>query len=145
MLSVGKGSQIIQVLPTALKFWEKLGLEPRGGKKDVVAFVFYEDEDEGTQEMEDGETRLSETQAMAERWLAWMGTAYAVSSYHALSGASNRLVVLTFMMVQAKNMGSHTAGSAKTCVKDGLVSVKFETFRRSLGGFCCPSSLYDLD
>lgn len=79
MLSIGKGSQIIQVLPTALKFWEKLGLEPRSGKKDVVAFVFYENEDDGMQDMEDGEARVSETEVTAERWLDWMGTAYAVS------------------------------------------------------------------
>lgn len=40
-------------------------------------------------------------------------------------------------------MGSHTAGRAKTCVKDGLVSVKFETFRKTLGGLRHSLSLRD--
>lgn len=97
MFSVGKGGQITQVLPTALNFWEKLGLEPRSGKKDVVAFVFYEDDDDGTQDMEDGEARMSEIQAMAGEWLKWMGKAYAVSSYEARSGDKDRVMILTFV------------------------------------------------
>ena len=39
-ISVGKGA-IIQILPTLLRFWEKLGLTPRMGKKDVTAFLFF--------------------------------------------------------------------------------------------------------
>ncbi|CCM01039.1 uncharacterized protein FIBRA_03087 [Fibroporia radiculosa] len=42
VLAVGKADSIIQVLPTALRFWEKLGLRPRAGQKDVNAYVFYE-------------------------------------------------------------------------------------------------------
>ncbi|KAF8966396.1 mediator complex subunit 13 C-terminal-domain-containing protein [Flammula alnicola] len=39
MISIGKGDAVIQVLPTALRFWEKLGLDPKGGRKDISAFV----------------------------------------------------------------------------------------------------------
>ena len=42
MICVAKSNSVIQVLPTALSFWEKLGLEPRAGGKDVTAYVFYE-------------------------------------------------------------------------------------------------------
>ena len=42
MLAVSKSDAIIQVLPTALRFWEKLGLRPRGGAKDATVFVFFE-------------------------------------------------------------------------------------------------------
>lgn len=34
---------------------------------------------------------------------------------------------------QAKNMGTHIPGRAAECVKDGLIPVKFETFRKMLG------------
>ncbi|KAK7689058.1 hypothetical protein QCA50_007749 [Cerrena zonata] len=42
MISAAKSNSVIQILPTALSFWEKLGLEPRAGGKDVTAYVFYE-------------------------------------------------------------------------------------------------------
>lgn len=44
MISIGKGETVIQILPTALRFWEKLGLGPKPGKKDVSAYVLFEDE-----------------------------------------------------------------------------------------------------
>lgn len=46
MFSVGKSGIVTNVLPTALRFWDKLGLSPRSGKKDVTAFVFFEGNDE---------------------------------------------------------------------------------------------------
>ncbi|OSX60611.1 hypothetical protein POSPLADRAFT_1048016 [Postia placenta MAD-698-R-SB12] len=39
---VCKSDAIVQVMPTALRFWEKLGLGPKAGLKNVTAFVFYE-------------------------------------------------------------------------------------------------------
>lgn len=67
MVSVAKASSVIQVLPTALSFWEKLGLEPRAGGKDVIAYVFYEN-----------------TCAMNEQhlcdWLDKVSSAYQVNS-----------------------------------------------------------------
>ncbi|CAK5281931.1 unnamed protein product [Mycena citricolor] len=57
LISVGKGeSAVIQVLPTALRFWDKLGLSPRGGRKNAVVFVLFED---------DGSTRAD----LASAWL----------------------------------------------------------------------------
>ncbi|KAF8075930.1 mediator complex subunit 13 C-terminal-domain-containing protein [Lyophyllum atratum] len=63
MISIGKGDAIIQIMPTALRFWEKLGLGPRGGKKNGTAFVLFED---------DGEQR----QQQVEAWLATVAATY---------------------------------------------------------------------
>ncbi|KAH7912441.1 mediator complex subunit 13 C-terminal-domain-containing protein [Hygrophoropsis aurantiaca] len=62
MLSVAKGDSVIQILPSAMRFHEKLGLGPRGGKKDVRAFVFYEDE--GPERQEQIELWLGNVSAM---------------------------------------------------------------------------------
>ncbi|KAF9224428.1 hypothetical protein BS17DRAFT_879901 [Gyrodon lividus] len=64
MLSVGKGDSIIQVLPSSLRFWEKLGLTPRAGKKDLTAFLFFED---------DGLPK----QQSAEKWLKKLSETYS--------------------------------------------------------------------
>ncbi|KAG2147926.1 mediator complex subunit 13 C-terminal-domain-containing protein [Suillus clintonianus] len=64
MFSVGKSGCVVQVLPSALRFWEKLGLTPHGGKRDVVAFVF----------LEDGGL---EKQHQAEVWLNKMSVGYS--------------------------------------------------------------------
>ena len=66
MISIGKGDAVIHVLPTALRFWEKLGLGPKGGRKDLSAFVIFE---------ENGEQR----QTQMENWLVSVGNAYQVS------------------------------------------------------------------
>jgi mediator of RNA polymerase II transcription subunit 13 len=66
MFSVGKSGCVVQILPPALRFWEKLGLSPHGGKRDVVAFVFLE---------EGG----LEKQQQAEVWLNKMSAGYSVS------------------------------------------------------------------
>ena len=63
--SIAKSDAIIQVLPSALRFWDKLGLSPRAGKKDVCAFVFFEELDE---------VRVD----VVERWLRWVSSAYTV-------------------------------------------------------------------
>jgi mediator of RNA polymerase II transcription subunit 13 len=65
MISVAKSDVIIQLLPTALRFWEKLGLGPRGGKKDVTAFVLFEGEE-------------AERMQQAEKWLALISAVYSV-------------------------------------------------------------------
>ena len=65
MISVGKGDSIIQVLPASLRFWEKLGLTPQAGKKDVTAFLFFEDNG-------------SDRQLLAEAWLRKLSTIYSV-------------------------------------------------------------------
>ena len=47
MLSVAKAGSIIQLLPTALRLWDKLGLAPRGGVKDATVYALFQEEDEG--------------------------------------------------------------------------------------------------
>ncbi|EJD50738.1 hypothetical protein AURDEDRAFT_182132 [Auricularia subglabra TFB-10046 SS5] len=47
-ITMEKGGNLIQIIPSALRFWEKLGLGPRGGKKHVSAFVLYEDGSEAS-------------------------------------------------------------------------------------------------
>lgn len=66
LLAVGKDETVVQLSSTSLRFWEKLGLTPRAGPKDVTAFIFYEGADE------ERETEL-------ESWLDKVSTAYAVS------------------------------------------------------------------
>jgi hypothetical protein len=66
MISIGKGDAVINVLPTALRFWEKLGLGPKGGRKDLSAFVIFED----------GDQRMTQM----ENWLVGVGNAYQVCS-----------------------------------------------------------------
>ncbi|THV05352.1 hypothetical protein K435DRAFT_849922 [Dendrothele bispora CBS 962.96] len=76
MITIGKGDVIIQLIPTALRFWEKLGLGPRGGKKDVTAFVLFED---------DGEWR----QQQVEIWLSNLAGLYRGKNLgHMLPGRS---------------------------------------------------------
>lgn len=62
---MGKASSVINTAPPALRFWSKLGLSPRSGEKDVLAFVLYE---EGN--------NLS---LRAEAWLRRVSAAYKVS------------------------------------------------------------------
>jgi len=64
--SVAKSDAVIQVFPSALRFWDKLGLSPRAGKKDVCAFVFFEEGDEA---------RV----AAVDKWLEWVSSTYTVS------------------------------------------------------------------
>ncbi|GLB33323.1 putative component of the SRB8-11 complex [Lyophyllum shimeji] len=63
LISAAKGDAIIQILPTAVRFWEKLGLGPKGGQKNGTAFVLFE---------EDGEQR----QQQVETWLASVVATY---------------------------------------------------------------------
>ncbi|TBU27711.1 mediator complex subunit 13 C-terminal-domain-containing protein [Dichomitus squalens] len=78
LLVVGKGESIIQVSPTSLRFWEKLGLSPRAGPKDVVAFVLFE------------EKKDEDREAEIETWLAKVSAAYSAKNFgsHA-AGSSN--------------------------------------------------------
>lgn len=64
-LTVGKSDAIIRVLPSALRFWDKLGLAPRAGRKDVEAYVLFEDTGE-------------ECRAELQAWLNSVSAAYSV-------------------------------------------------------------------
>jgi len=63
--SVAKSDAVIQVLLSAICFWDKLGLSPRAGKKDVCAFVFFEEGDEARVDAVD-------------KWLQWVSSTYTV-------------------------------------------------------------------
>lgn len=65
LFSVGKGKSIVNVSPTAIRFWEKTGLHPMGGQKNVNAFVLYEGED-------------AEIFENAARWFKRISNAYTV-------------------------------------------------------------------
>ncbi|KAF9458006.1 mediator complex subunit 13 C-terminal-domain-containing protein [Collybia nuda] len=45
-ISIGKTSAILDLAPTSIRFWEKLGLGPKGGKKSGTSFVLFEPGDE---------------------------------------------------------------------------------------------------
>ena len=68
LFSVGKGKSIINVSPSAIRFWEKTGLHPAGGQKNVNAFVLYEGE--GTEVFEH-----------VSRWFKRVSIAYTVRLY----------------------------------------------------------------
>ncbi|KAG1715680.1 hypothetical protein ID866_1484 [Astraeus odoratus] len=71
MLSVGKGDCVVQLLPSSLRFWEKLGLAPCGGKKDVTAYLVFDD-------------GVASKQESAESWLQKMSCVYNVSLPHSM-------------------------------------------------------------
>ncbi|KAG8912193.1 hypothetical protein FRC01_005248, partial [Tulasnella sp. 417] len=43
LVSVGQSNAVVQVNTPALRFWDKLGLSPLNGKKDIVSFALYEE------------------------------------------------------------------------------------------------------
>ncbi|KAJ7125409.1 mediator complex subunit 13 C-terminal-domain-containing protein [Mycena epipterygia] len=78
LISIGKADAVIQILPTALRFWEKLGLTPRGGRKNATVFVLFED---------DGDAR----QQLAEAWLAKIAAIYDSKHLGTLTPGSHNL------------------------------------------------------
>ncbi|OCH87684.1 hypothetical protein OBBRIDRAFT_735799 [Obba rivulosa] len=77
MLALGKSDAIVHVLPTALRFWEKLGLGPRAGRKDLVAYLLFENP---TQEREE----------VLSQWMERVSSAYLAKGYgtHSLGASS---------------------------------------------------------
>lgn len=43
LVSVGQSNSVLHVSAPALRFWDKLGLSPLNGKKDIVSFALYEE------------------------------------------------------------------------------------------------------
>lgn len=78
MFLVGKSGCVVQISPPALRFWEKLGLTPHGGKRDVVAFVFLE---------EGG----LEKQHQAEVWLNKMSAGYSAKQLGSFTPGSSTM------------------------------------------------------
>ncbi|KAH9950139.1 mediator complex subunit 13 C-terminal-domain-containing protein [Amylocystis lapponica] len=78
MLSVGKSDAAIHVLPPALRFWEKLGLGPRPGRKNVTAYVFYEE-------------TTDERAATLKQWLDKVSAVYSSKNFGThITGASKQ-------------------------------------------------------
>ncbi|KAL4256866.1 Mediator of RNA polymerase II transcription subunit 13 [Pleurotus pulmonarius] len=46
LITLAKGDTLVHIQPTAIAFWEKLGLGPKGGKKDVTAYALFQEADE---------------------------------------------------------------------------------------------------
>ncbi|KAG6836869.1 hypothetical protein H0H93_002112 [Arthromyces matolae] len=80
MITIGKGDAVIQVLPTALRFWEKLGLGPRGGPKDSTVFILFED---------DAEQRVQQV----EVWLESLAASYEGRHFGTLTPGKNTACV----------------------------------------------------
>ncbi|GAW06244.1 proteophosphoglycan ppg4 [Lentinula edodes] len=113
LLSVAKSEAIIHIMPAALRFWDKLGLGPKSGKKDVTVFVLYE---QGYPEAEQHD-RLGKAKIWRDEQIGfWLRNACA--------------------LYKVKRLGEMFLGKSSLCQKDGLVSFQFGTsFRRSLTSF----------
>ncbi|KAL5508598.1 hypothetical protein ACEPAH_6217 [Sanghuangporus vaninii] len=71
MFTIGKADTLVQMLPSSLRFWSKLGLTPRSGPKNVSAFMLYEECSRPTEEL--------------ERWLNRTSCIYNAKGYGKLS------------------------------------------------------------
>ncbi|KAK1224128.1 hypothetical protein PQX77_012987 [Marasmius sp. AFHP31] len=102
LVSVGKGNTVIDVMPTALRFWEKLGLGPKHGEKNATAYVLFEDH---------GEWR----QHQVELWLSNLISLYRVKNLgDMIAGTGDHcekdgLVPLRFDSSFRKNLASFVA------------------------------------
>jgi mediator of RNA polymerase II transcription subunit 13 len=99
-ISVGKGDAVIQLLPTALRFWQKLGLGPKGGRKDIEVYAFYEDADDQKRVIVDG-------------WLAAAGNAYKTKHMGQFirgctNPANDALLPTRFDVSFRKTFGTHS-------------------------------------
>ncbi|KAF9074701.1 mediator complex subunit 13 C-terminal-domain-containing protein [Rhodocollybia butyracea] len=115
LISVAKSKALVHVLPTALRFWNKLGLEPKGGKKNVTAFVLHEDGYSGNEiDQESGFAKAGSWRSeQIELWLKNMAELY-----------------------KTKHFGEMIPGKSTVCHKDGLVALQFDSsFKESLASF----------
>ncbi|KAG7446038.1 uncharacterized protein BT62DRAFT_1076435 [Guyanagaster necrorhizus] len=116
MLLVGKGDAVIQISPPALRFWDKLGLGPRGGKKDIQAFVVF---DSLQEQMSD---KVSE-------WLINLRTVYEGKHFGKVSlGQSqfceqdmNGVVPIRYDLSLRKTLDSFIAGSSTPPPRESIV------------------------
>ncbi|KIY66761.1 hypothetical protein CYLTODRAFT_423101 [Cylindrobasidium torrendii FP15055 ss-10] len=69
---VGKGEAVMQMSPPSLRFWDKLGLGPRSGRKDLRAFVAF---DPNQQDL---------THRVPE-WMSALGRAYSSKQFGKVS------------------------------------------------------------
>ena len=64
-ISIGRAGLVHHMFPTTIRFWEKEGLGPRGGAKDVVAFALFEEGND-------------DKVAMVDAWMGRVGRVYSV-------------------------------------------------------------------
>ena len=129
---MAKEDSIIELDPPALRFWDKLGLAPRGGSKDAESWVVYQ-EREGlgkgrqpdTKQSQDASTRRS----LAQQWLSSTQRTYQVKSD--LFSQFN----ITDKSCKGCNMGHLTSGTALDYT-DGILPISFDSsFRKHLSMF----------
>lgn len=114
-LLMGKGDAVIQILPPAIRFWDKLGVGPRSGRKDIQAFVVVD------MTQEDISLRITE-------WLGSLGTAYDVRLPPDLF-----LTFDTHALWQSKHYGKITPGRSEFC-NDGILHMSYDSsLRKSIG------------
>ena len=70
---------MLKVAPTAIRFWDRIGLEPVGGHKDVVAFALFE-------------PGSANVKAKIASWLERVGSAYEVSVMDSLACEQRELI-----------------------------------------------------
>lgn len=68
MVAVGQSKEVVHLSAPSLRFWEKLGLMPLNGIKDVVAFALYEED-----------TTPKDLIEVLSGWLAKVSRIYKVS------------------------------------------------------------------
>ncbi len=85
---VGKGEAVIELVPPALNFWDKLGLGPRSGKKDIQAFFAFDVSQE-------------DISHIARDWLLGLHMAYEVGVLVAVPGHAH---VLPRQSISAKSL-----------------------------------------
>lgn len=71
-ITLGKGEAIINILPPALRFWEKLGLGPKNGEKNATVYTLFADDGDQYRHRE------------VVSWLEGVRTAYEVNNYISL-------------------------------------------------------------
>ncbi|KAJ4471962.1 mediator complex subunit 13 C-terminal-domain-containing protein [Lentinula aciculospora] len=115
LLSVAKSEAIIHIMPTALRFWDKLGLGPKGGKKNVDVFVIYEQGyREIGEEQRDGPENANVWRD--EQMGFWLNSICE--------------------LYKEKYLGDMLPGQSSRCQHDGLVSFHFDSsFEKSLATF----------
>ncbi|KAL1747757.1 mediator complex subunit 13 C-terminal-domain-containing protein [Schizophyllum fasciatum] len=121
LLNVAKGNAVLQVLPTALRFWDKLGLGPWAGRKNATVYVLYEGADFAHDQASGKAASTSEVQVQA-------------------------LLACLADVFEARQLGKLIPGNSINNRSAGLFPVRFDSnFRKQLAPLhaTLESTLYD--
>ncbi|KAG8906143.1 hypothetical protein FRB99_007533 [Tulasnella sp. 403] len=105
LFSVGQSDTVLHLAAPSLRFWEKLGLKPLGGTKDVVAFALY-----------DEEITTPEHISILSRWI------HKVAGVYGDRGFGTHYV------------GSTQSQSPQSQIPPGLVPFKWDSIKKTLAG-----------